>query len=78
MLADAQARTGLSDWGDVTLPERFGIAVEHLNGIGMDADGPTRKRREVCHWLLTSRLEFFEDRHRYPDRRRGDRARRCS
>ena len=39
MLARAQAETGLSDWGDPTLPERFGLAVEHLNGIGMDAAG---------------------------------------
>ena len=31
----------------------------------MDAHG-RRQAEEVCHWLLTSRLEFFEDRNRYP------------
>ena len=46
MLARAQAETGLTDYGDPTLPERFGLAVEHLNGTGMDADGmqPGRTR----------------------------------
>jgi hypothetical protein len=65
MLAKAQAETGLSDWGDAALPERFGLAVDHLNSIGMDAAGQ-QKAADVCHWLLTSRLEFFEDRIRYP------------
>ena len=65
MLARAEAETGLSDYGDPTLPARFGVAVDHLNSIGMDADG-CRQAEHVCHWLLTSRLEFFEDRNRYP------------
>ncbi len=65
MLAWAQAETGLCDYGDPTLPERFGLAVEHLDSLGMDADG-RRQAEEVCHWLLTSRLEFFEDHNRYP------------
>ncbi len=65
MLARAQAETGLDDYGDPTLPERFALAVEHLNGIGMDANGIDQAER-VCHWLLTSRLEFIEDRNRYP------------
>jgi hypothetical protein len=65
MLAKAEADTGLHDYGDPTLPQRFALAVEHLNGVGMDADG-RRRAAEVCHWLLTSRLEFFEDRRRYP------------
>ena len=43
-----------------------------LNSIGMDADG-ARQAAAVCHWLLTSRLEFFEDRERYPVARGGDR-----
>ena len=29
--------------------------------------------RQVCHWLLTSRLQFFEDRKRYPIARRKNR-----
>ena len=65
MLAKAEAETGLSDWGDPTLPERFNLAVEHLNSIGMNAEG-RKQAEDVCHWLLTSRLEFFEDRNRYP------------
>ncbi|BCI52548.1 hypothetical protein NIIDNTM18_18260 [Mycolicibacterium litorale] len=65
LLARAEAATGLHDYGDPTLPERFAVAVEHLDGLGMDADG-RRRAAEVCHWLLTSRLEFFADRDRYP------------
>ncbi|OBH40761.1 sulfotransferase family protein [Mycobacterium mantenii] len=65
MLAAAEAETGLRDYGDPTLPERFAVAVEHLNGLGMDADGRF-EAAQVCRWLLTSRLEFIEDRNRYP------------
>ena len=64
MLERAQTDTGLRDYGDPTLPERFTVAVELLNGIGMDAHG-RRQAEDVCHWLLTSRLELFEDRRRY-------------
>ena len=64
MLTRAQDSTGLSDYGDATLPQRFSAAVDLLSGIGMDADG-RRQAEGVCHWLLTSRLEFFEDRNRY-------------
>ena len=65
MLARAESETGLHDYGDPTLPARFALTVDHLNRLGMDADG-RRAATEVCHWLLTSRLEFFEDRRRYP------------
>jgi len=65
LLAEAEAETGLHDYGDPTLPRRFGLAVDRLNTVGMDADG-IREAAEVCRWLLTSRLEFFEDRNRYP------------
>ena len=65
MLARARDETGVSDYGDPTLPARFAVAVEHLNRLGMDSDG-VRRAADVCHWLLTSRLEFFEDRRRYP------------
>ncbi|HTX96757.1 MAG TPA: sulfotransferase [Mycobacterium sp.] len=65
VLARAQTETGLYDYGDPTLPERFCLAVDHLNGIGMDANG-IEQAESVCHWLLTSRLEFIEDRNRYP------------
>ena len=65
LLATAQQTTGLSNWGDDTLPDRFGQAVELLKAANMDEAGQ-RKAAEVCHWLLTSRLEFFADRERYP------------
>ncbi|MGV0602216.1 sulfotransferase, partial [Mycolicibacterium pulveris] len=65
MLDRAQQETRLDDYGDPSLPQRFAMVVEHLNGIGMDADG-VRRAAEVCHWLLTSRLQFFEDRRRHP------------
>jgi Sulfotransferase family len=65
LLADAKASTGLSDWGDDTLPERFTLAVGHLDAAGMDAAG-RGQAAQVCDGLLTSRLEFFEDRRRYP------------
>ena len=65
MLDRAESATGLCDYGDPTLPERFGVVVDHLNAIGMDADG-RRAAADVCHWLLASRLEFFEDRNRHP------------
>lgn len=65
LLRSAEAETGLHDYGDPTLPERFAVAAGHLNSLGMDADG-IREAARVCHWLLTSRLEFIEDRNRYP------------
>jgi hypothetical protein len=65
MLDRAQDSTGLTDYGDATLPQRFAMAVDLLNGVGMDANG-RRQAEQVCLWLLTSRLEFFEDRNRYP------------
>jgi sulfotransferase family protein len=65
LLHAAQAETGLHDYGDPTLPERFAVATDHLNRLGMDADA-TYEAAQVCRWLLTSRLEFIEDRRRYP------------
>jgi hypothetical protein len=65
LLAAAEVETGLKDYGDDTLAERFRLAVGHLRGVGMDAAGQ-RAAATVCHWLLTSRLQFFEDHKRYP------------
>jgi hypothetical protein len=65
ILGAAEAETGLHDYGDPTLPERFVVAVDHLNRLGMDANGRWQAA-QVCRWLLTSRLEFIEDRNRYP------------
>ena len=65
LLANAQAETGLDDYGDDTLAARFGVAVDHLGSMGMDGEG-RRAAAAVCHWLLTSRLQFFADRERWP------------
>ena len=65
LLAAATAETGLTDYADPTLPQRFAVAVDHLNSLGMDTAG-IAAAAQVCRWLLTSRLEFIEDRNRYP------------
>ena len=65
MLAGAEAETGLHDYGDETLPARFALAAEHLRSVGLNEDG-RKAAAAVCHWLLTSRLEFFADRKRHP------------
>lgn len=65
LLAEAERRTGLSDYGSTDFREHFGFAVDHLKSTGMDAAGE-EKAAEVCLWLLTSRLEVFADRKRYP------------
>ncbi|HEY6532921.1 MAG TPA: sulfotransferase [Acidimicrobiales bacterium] len=64
LLAAAQAETGLSDWGDDTLPERFATAVDLIRSVGMDGAGE-RRAAETCMWLLTDRLRFFDDHQRY-------------
>ena len=65
LLALAESQTGLSDYGDAGLPDRFRQAVEFLNHQGLDREGE-RAAANVCLWLLTSRLAFFEDFKRYP------------
>jgi hypothetical protein len=65
LLADAQARTGLADWGDETLPARFRRVAEFLQGCGLDEVG-RRAGAETCLRLLTTRLEFFEAFNCYP------------
>src|SRR3546814_6471608 len=65
LLRAAETATGLSDYGDDGFRPRFARAVDHLNGIGMDAAGE-RAASGVCQWLLTSRLQLFDDRKRFP------------
>jgi hypothetical protein len=65
LLDRAAAETGLTDWGDPTLPLRFNVAVARLDALGMDDDG-RRAAADVCLHLLTTRLEFFADRQRFP------------
>lgn len=65
LLSRARNETGLRDYGDDTLPERFALAVDHLNSLELDEAGQ-RAAEDVCLWLLTSRLQVFEDFKRYP------------
>jgi Sulfotransferase family len=65
LLNAAKDETRLADWDDESFTGRFGLAVDHLNSIAMDAAG-RRKAAETCHWLLTDRLRFFNDRTRWP------------
>jgi hypothetical protein len=61
LLERARQDTGLSDWADPTFEERFGLAVDHINAIPMDAAGRSAAAENI-HWLLTDRLKFFQDR----------------
>ncbi|WP_313433980.1 sulfotransferase [Novosphingobium sp.] len=65
LLREAQHRTGLSDWADESFPERFALAVAHINDIAMNEAGRAAAAENVL-WLLTDRLRFFEDRKRFP------------
>lgn len=65
LLAKAEQATGLSDYGDDSFPERFGIAVQQLQNLGMDAAGQ-QAAAAICQQLLTSRLGFFNDHTTYP------------
>lgn len=64
LLQQARTTTGLDDWGDTTFPERFALAVELIRSAGMDTAGE-RIAAETIQWLLTDRLNFFEDHRRY-------------
>jgi hypothetical protein len=65
ILTKAKAETALSDWGDDSFETRFGLAVGHINTIPMDAAGRLAAAAN-CHWLLTDRLKFFQDRKDFP------------
>ncbi|MBU6266712.1 MAG: sulfotransferase [Sphingomonadales bacterium] len=65
LLAEAEAKTGLADYGDPTLPDRFAILIGHMRAAGMDAAGEAIAAEEalaqLCH-----RLRFFGDRACWP------------
>jgi hypothetical protein len=65
LLERAERETGLSDYGDDTLPARLAHAVGEIRKNLIRPEG-AREAAEVIHWLLTSRLRFFQDRKRYP------------
>jgi hypothetical protein len=61
----ATEATGLTDFGDETLPERVRLVVDVCNDSDLDAAGESAAAATI-HGLLTSRLRFFEDRKRHP------------
>jgi hypothetical protein len=65
ILEAAQAETGLDDYGDDTLPDRVGRAVEEIRKAGVGEPGQ-REALSIFQRLLTTRLQFFEDRKRHP------------
>jgi Sulfotransferase family len=65
LLERAQRETGLSDYGDATLPDRLNHVVGEIRRSLVRPEDAAEAAR-VIHWLLTSRLQFFEDRKRYP------------
>src|SRR5262245_31124673 len=65
LLERAERESGLADYGDATLPARVSVAVEAIRKSGIGQEGE-REAAKVVHWLLTSRLHFFEDRKRHP------------
>lgn len=64
-IADAQESTGLTDFGDDTLPDRVALVVDRLNNAGLDETG-SRAAALTISGLLTSRLRFVADRARLP------------
>ena len=63
-LTRAQEATGLSDFGDDSLPERFGSLVKHIQSAELDGDG-RQAAANTIQWHLTSRLRFFDDHKRH-------------
>lgn len=64
LLDAATAATGLSDWGDPDFTDRFPQAVDVIRGAGIDPAGEQAAADNI-HWLLTDRLRFFDDHHKY-------------
>lgn len=65
LFARAEDETGLADYGDDSLAARVAIVVEAVHESRLDAAGEAAAAATI-HWLLTTRLAFFEDRKRHP------------
>ena len=61
----ARDETGLGDFGDDTVGQRVKLVVDVVNESGLDAKGEAAAVATIFG-LLTSRLQFFGDRKRYP------------
>lgn len=66
LLAAVEQETGLNDYGDDSFGARFELALEKLQALELDESGQ-QAAAAVCHSLLTSRLNFFNDHASYPD-----------
>jgi hypothetical protein len=64
-LARASDATGLTDYGDDTLVERVRLVADVCNGGGLDVEAEAAAS-DTIHGLLTSRLDFFQDRKDLP------------
>lgn len=60
LIADARESTGLTDFGDDTLPGRVALVVDRLNSAVLDGTG-SRAAARTIGGLLTSRLRFMAD-----------------
>lgn len=65
LVAEAQRTTGLTDFGDDTLPARVSLVVDRLNGTELDETG-SQAAAHTVKGLLTSRLRFVADCTRFP------------
>lgn len=65
LIAAAQKSTGLTDFGDETLPARVALVVDRLNSAQLDETG-SRAAALTIDGLLTSRLRFIADHARLP------------
>ncbi|MBX7434697.1 sulfotransferase [Mycobacterium sp. Y57] len=65
LVTEAQRSTGLTDFGDDTLPVRVGMVVDRLNSAELDETG-SQAATHTIKGLLTSRLRFVADRARLP------------
>lgn len=66
LMREAEAQTGLSDWGDEAFREPFEILVKALNEEAqLHERGRIATRRRLGD-LLRGRLQLFEDRKRFP------------
>ena len=63
-LARAERETGLRDYGDDGLKARLSSLVAQVRGHGLTGEAE-RAAADVIHWLLASRLRFFDDHKRY-------------
>ncbi|MFV8053146.1 sulfotransferase family protein [Mycobacterium sp. 48b] len=65
LIAAAQKSTGVTDFGDETLPARVALVVDRMNSAQLDETG-SRAAALTIDGLLTSRLRFIADHARLP------------